>query len=125
MGSKAFMVLGIVLAIFLVLTSEVAARELAQSSTTSQDNGQENELNDAKFLDIVYHGHRGAGLPGGMGRGGFGGGYGGGRGYNGGYPRGGYGGYYPGGGRGYNGGYPRGGYGGYYPGGGYGGWPRN
>ncbi|XP_060180667.1 uncharacterized protein LOC132610382 [Lycium barbarum] len=124
MGSKAFMVLGIVLAIFLVLTSEVAARELAQSSTTSQDNGQENELNDAKFLDVVIHGHRG-GMGRGMGRGGFEGGYGGGRGYNGGYPRGGYGGYYPGGGRGHSGGYPRGGYGGYYPGGGYGGWPRN
>ncbi|XP_060178825.1 dormancy-associated protein 2-like [Lycium barbarum] len=123
MGSKAFMVLGIVLAILLVITSEVAARDLPQSSTTSQDDGPGNELNDAKFLDVVLPRQRGVGLPGlggpglpgGMGGGGFGGGFGGSRGGGyGGYPRGGYDGYYPGGG-----------YGGYRGGGWYGGWPLN
>lgn len=37
MGSKAFML--IVLAILLVITSEVAARELAESTPTTTDNG--------------------------------------------------------------------------------------
>ncbi|XP_047266239.1 uncharacterized protein LOC107865644 [Capsicum annuum] len=36
-GSKSFVL--IVFAIFLVITSKVAARELSQSSTTSRDNG--------------------------------------------------------------------------------------
>ncbi|KAM3327302.1 elastin-like isoform X1 [Capsicum chacoense] len=47
MGSKSFML--IVLAIFLATTSEVAGRELSQSSTTSPDKGH---ANDAKFLGI-------------------------------------------------------------------------
>ena len=129
MGSKAFMI--IILAIFLVvITSEVAARELAQRSTTSLDNVH---ANDAKLLGIGFPGYLGdaiGGLPGigGLSRSGFGGvgfpwggyggggGYGGDRGYYGGYPRGGYGGFYPGGGYG----------GGVYPGSGwYGGFPRN
>ncbi|KAK6781311.1 hypothetical protein RDI58_023495 [Solanum bulbocastanum] len=142
MGSKAFML--IILAIFLVITSEVAARELAQRSTTSLDN---EHANDAKLLGIGFQGYLGdgtGGLPGlggglpGLGGGlpefgglpGFGGlsrlgiggvgfpwgGYGGGGGYYGGYPRGGYGEFYPGVGYG-GGGYPRGGW--------YGGLPRN
>ncbi|XP_055812032.1 uncharacterized protein LOC129881944 [Solanum dulcamara] len=141
MGSKAFML--IVLSIFLVITSEVAARELAQRSTTSLDNGH---ANDAKLLGMGFQGYLGGlGFPrpeiGGLPRPGIGGlpetggflrpgirgfpgigvggfpwggfGGGGGREYYGDYPRGG--GFYPGGG--YGGGYPRGGW--------YGGLPRN
>ncbi|XP_009610061.1 uncharacterized protein LOC107818395 isoform X1 [Nicotiana tabacum] len=125
MGSKAFML--IVLAILLVITSEVAARELAESTPTTTDNAK---VSEKKNDDVNYSKFLGAGFPG-VGGGGFGGypvgrygGYPGG-GY-GGYPGGGYGGYggYPGG-RGYYGGYPRGGYGGYGGyGGGYGGYPR-
>ncbi|XP_047260235.1 elastin-like [Capsicum annuum] len=55
MGLKAFML--IVLAIFLAITSNIAARALSQSSTTSLDKGHANEVNDAKFLGI-------GGLPG-------------------------------------------------------------
>ncbi|KAK4732912.1 hypothetical protein R3W88_025900 [Solanum pinnatisectum] len=125
MGSKAFML--IILAIFLVITSEVAARELAQRSTTSLDN---EHANDAKLLGIGFQGYLDGigGLPGTGGLPGFGGlrpriggvgfpwGEYGGGGYYGGYPRGGYGGFYPGVGYG-GGGYPRGGW--------YGGLPRN
>ncbi|XP_004247910.1 glycine-rich protein [Solanum lycopersicum] len=100
MGLKAFIILSLVLAIFAIVTSHVAARELAESFTTTMENTKENEVNDAKYPGGGYGGYPGGG------RGGYGGYPGGGRG------RGGYGGY-PGGGRG------RGGYGG-YPGGGRG-----
>ncbi|XP_055812026.1 glycine-rich protein-like [Solanum dulcamara] len=96
MGLKVFMLLSLALAILVILTSEVAARELAESSTNTVEitkkSEKENEINDAKYP--------GGGYPGG--------GYGG-------YPGGGYGGY-PG--RWY-GGYPGRWYGGGYPGGGY------
>ncbi|KAK2997878.1 hypothetical protein RJ639_025494 [Escallonia herrerae] len=94
MVSKAIIYLGLLLAIFLLISSEVAARDLAETATKSTINTEAtkgaNGVKEAKYP---------------------GGGYGG-------YPGGGYGGY-PGGG---GGGYPRGGYGG-YPGGGYGGRP--
>ncbi|KAH0637551.1 hypothetical protein KY290_037889 [Solanum tuberosum] len=52
MGSKAFLL--IVLAIFLVINSEVAARKLAQSSITSLEKEQTNEENNnAKFLGVA------------------------------------------------------------------------
>ncbi|KAM3249844.1 glycine-rich cell wall structural protein isoform X3 [Capsicum annuum] len=123
MGLKAFML--IVLAIFLAITSEVAARELSQSSTTSPDKGHANEVNDAKFLGI---GGPGAEIPGigglpipripGIGelpRPGSGGESGGGSGYYNSYTGEGYGEYYPA--DGYGGGYRRGGW--------YGRFPRN
>ncbi|XP_049370062.1 glycine-rich cell wall structural protein-like isoform X3 [Solanum verrucosum] len=110
MGLKAFILLSLVLAIFAIVTSDVAAGELAESSTTTMENTKKsekkNEVNDAKYPGGGYGGYPG----GGGGRGGYGGypGGGGGRGGYGGYPgggggRGGYGGY-PGGGRGRGGG---------------------
>ncbi|KAL3329403.1 hypothetical protein AABB24_036474, partial [Solanum stoloniferum] len=106
MGLKAFILLILVLAIFAIVTSDVAARELAESSTTTMENTKKsekkNEVNDAKYPGGGYGGYPGGGYPGG-GRGGYGGYPGGGGG------RGGYGGY-PGGGRGHG----RGGYGGGY-----------
>ncbi|TMW85734.1 hypothetical protein EJD97_022637, partial [Solanum chilense] len=88
MGLKAFILLILVLAIFAIVTSHVAARELAESSTTTMENTKENEVNDAKYPGGGYGGYPGGG------RGGYGGYPGGGRG------RGGYGGY-----PGYGGGY--------------------
>ncbi|KAL3506533.1 hypothetical protein ACH5RR_031915 [Cinchona calisaya] len=108
MGSKTLLFLCISLAIILMITSEVAARELAETSTSVYNSKpfETNGVEEAKYPGGGY-----GGFPGG-GYGGYpGGGYGG-------YPGGGYGGY-PGGGYG---GYPGGGYGG-YPGGGYGGNP--
>ncbi|KAF3632515.1 hypothetical protein BC332_06410 [Capsicum chinense] len=134
MGLKAFML--IVLAIFLAITSKVAARALSQSSTTSLDKGHANEVNDAKILGIGgLPGSKvlpGAGIPkigelsipkisgiGGLSSQGLGGGFGGAghaNGVNGAkFPGEGYDGYYPG--YGYWGGYPRRGW--------YGGLPRN
>nr|XP_009788212.1 PREDICTED: glycine-rich RNA-binding, abscisic acid-inducible protein-like isoform X2 [Nicotiana sylvestris] len=104
----------IVLAILLVITSEVAARELAESPTNSMDKAKvfdekNDHVNDAKDLEFGGFGGR------------YGGGYGGnpfgGSGGFGGYPGGGYGGN-PFGGSGGFGGYPGGGYGG-FPGGGF------
>ncbi|KAJ4713618.1 Glycine-rich protein [Melia azedarach] len=114
MGSKVFLVLGLLMAIVLLISSEVAARDLAETSTDLNQNAEEaNGFDDAK--DGGYGGYPG-------GRGGYGGYPGGGRGGYGGYPGGGRGGYggYPGGGRGgYGGGHCR--YGccgrGYYGGG--------
>ncbi|KAL3329404.1 hypothetical protein AABB24_036475 [Solanum stoloniferum] len=86
MGLKVFILLSLALAICVTLTSEVAARELAEGSTNTVNinkSEMENEVNEAKY-------------PGD----GFGGGYGG-------FPGGGYGGY-PG--RWYGGGYPGGRY---------------
>nr|XP_033514800.1 dormancy-associated protein 2-like isoform X2 [Nicotiana tomentosiformis] len=107
MGSKVFML--IVLAILLVIISEVAARELAESPTNSMDKAKvfdekNDHVNDAKDLEFGGFGGRigggdDGGIPGG-GNGGFGG-----------FPGGGYGGN-PGGGNGGFGGYPGGGYGG-------------
>ncbi|KNA08298.1 hypothetical protein SOVF_163850 [Spinacia oleracea] len=122
------------LAIVLFISSEVAAKDSTQTSTTSQDikdKKVDTEIEDAKHRRFPGGGYGGGyprrGYPGrGYGRGNPGGGYpGGGYGGNpgGGYPGGGYGGN-PGGGYGGNpgGGYPGGGYGG-NPGGGYGGYP--
>ncbi|KAJ4730142.1 Glycine rich protein [Melia azedarach] len=100
MGSKIFLLLGLLMAIVLLISSEVAARDLAETSADLNQNAEEaketNGFDDAK--------DRGYGNPGyGGGRGGYGGHPGGGRGGNGGYP----------GGRGGNGGYPGGGRGGY------------
>ncbi|KAH0663173.1 hypothetical protein KY284_028104 [Solanum tuberosum] len=50
MGLKAFLL--IVLAIFLVITSKVAARELVQRSLTSLEKGAASEVNEAKSLLI-------------------------------------------------------------------------
>ncbi|WMV35670.1 hypothetical protein MTR67_029055, partial [Solanum verrucosum] len=49
-GLKAFLL--IVLAIFLVITSKVAARELVQRSLTSLEKGAASEVNEAKSLLI-------------------------------------------------------------------------
>ncbi|XP_009788211.2 dormancy-associated protein 2-like [Nicotiana sylvestris] len=100
----------IVLAILLVITSEVAARELAESPTNSMDKAKvfdekNDHVNDAKDLEFGGFGGRYGGNSGG-GNSGFGG-----------YPGGGYGGN-PFGGSGGFGGYPGGGYGG-FPGGGF------
>ncbi|XP_059298429.1 uncharacterized protein LOC132051154 [Lycium ferocissimum] len=76
MGSKAFML--IVLAILLVITSEVAARELADSKASSKT------TNDPKFIGYELPGFR-EGRLGGFPIGGYGG-------YRG-YPGGGYDGY--------------------------------
>ncbi|KAM3249840.1 hypothetical protein P3L10_011610 [Capsicum annuum] len=130
MGLKAFML--IVLAIFLAITSKVAARALSQSSTTSLDKGHANEVNDAKFLGIGGLPVPGVGIPkigglpipkipgiSGLSSQGLGGGFGGAGHVNGvndaKFPGEGYDGYYPG--YGYWGGYPRRGW--------YGGLPRN
>ncbi|KAK6781310.1 hypothetical protein RDI58_023494 [Solanum bulbocastanum] len=51
MGSKAFLL--IVLAIFLVINSEVAARKLAQSFITSLKKEHTNEENNAKFIGVA------------------------------------------------------------------------
>ncbi|XP_006358777.1 shematrin-like protein 2 [Solanum tuberosum] len=59
MGLKAFLL--IVLAILLVITSEVAARKLVQRSITSLEKGTTSEVNDAKFLGLPVGG---GGLPG-------------------------------------------------------------
>ncbi|KAK6787936.1 hypothetical protein RDI58_016461 [Solanum bulbocastanum] len=48
MGLKAFLL--VVLAIFLVITSEVAARKLVQRSITSLEKGAATEVNEAKTL---------------------------------------------------------------------------
>nr|XP_027116946.1 prisilkin-39-like [Coffea arabica] len=95
MSSKKLLLSCISLPIVLMITSQVDARELAETSTSVS-------VDNSKTEEAKYPGGYG-GYPGG--------GYGG-------YPGGGYGGY-PGGGYG---GYPGGGYGG-YPGGRYGGYP--
>ncbi|CAI9776141.1 unnamed protein product [Fraxinus pennsylvanica] len=106
MGSKTILLIGL-LAMVLLISSEVLARELSQTSTNKEaekTNGVEEAKNRGGGFGVLF----GGGYPGG-GYGGYPGG---------GYPGGGYGGY-PGGG------YPGGGYGGYpgggYPGGRYGG----
>ncbi|XP_071939327.1 uncharacterized protein [Coffea arabica] len=107
MSSMKILFFCISLALVLMIISQVAARELVETSN-SVDNSKTDEANGLK--EAKYPGGYG-GYPGG-GYGGYpGGGYGG-------YPGGGYGGY-PGGGYG---GYPGGRYGG-YPGGRYGGYP--
>ncbi|XP_059297480.1 glycine-rich protein-like isoform X2 [Lycium ferocissimum] len=76
MGSKAFLFLGLVLAIFLMIRSEVVARELAETSNLKSDN--ENEVHVDGLEDYVQHGigndGRG-GYYGGGGHGHRGGGY--------------------------------------------------
>ncbi|XP_049369960.1 glycine-rich cell wall structural protein-like [Solanum verrucosum] len=105
MGSKTFMFLGLFLAIYVMISSEVVAKEFTETS--------EEKSKKSNNKNVVHEDQFGGGYPGG------GGGYPGG---GGGYPGGGY----PGGGRGH-GGYPGGGRGGGgrggggYPGGGRGG----
>ncbi|XP_055813955.1 glycine-rich protein-like [Solanum dulcamara] len=108
MGSKAFLILGLFLAIFVMISSEVFAGELAKTSTTLEEDSKKSDNKNALVHEAQYGGYPGGGYPGG----GHGGG---------GYPGGGY----PGGGRG-GGGYPGGGRGGGgYPGGGRGGGGRH
>ncbi|XP_070040492.1 glycine-rich protein HC1-like [Nicotiana tomentosiformis] len=101
MGSKAFMFLGLCLAIFVMISSEVLARELAETSTTSEEDSKKsnnkNEVHEAQYGGGGYPArYPAAGYPvpgGGISVGG------------GGYPNGGRGGGgYPGGGRGRGGG---------------------
>ncbi|KAI3470074.1 hypothetical protein Pfo_026737 [Paulownia fortunei] len=82
MGSKVIVFLGLFLAMVLLISSEVAARELAETSNAVDTSIEAEEtngaVNDAKYPGGGYSG----GYPGG-GRGGYGGGrggYGGGRG---------------------------------------------
>ncbi|CAH9049936.1 unnamed protein product [Cuscuta epithymum] len=91
MGSKAVLLIGLSLAVFLIIASEVSARELSGKTTASLTTS---EAEEHKHVDEY-------GGPGGYGRGGYGGG---GRGGYDDWGRGGYGGGY-GGGRG--GGYCR------------------
>ncbi|XP_030539739.1 cold and drought-regulated protein CORA-like [Rhodamnia argentea] len=110
MSSRVFILLGVLVACVLLISSEVSARELA-GTTSKEEHGElsteTNDVNDAKY------GGYGGGYPGGGGGGYHGGG--GGGGYHGG---GGGGGYHGGGG---GGGHCRygccGGRGGYYGGG--------
>ncbi|XP_077221689.1 uncharacterized protein LOC143855452 [Tasmannia lanceolata] len=92
MTSKTLFVLGIFLATFLLISSEVAARELAEETNVVKKDGVE----DAKYGGGCGYNCGGGG--GGYGHGGGGGGYG--RGGGGGYGRGGGGGYGRGGGGG-------------------------
>ncbi|KAF3455393.1 hypothetical protein FNV43_RR00016 [Rhamnella rubrinervis] len=100
MGSKAFVFLGLLLAIVVLISSEVSARDLAAETSTDKEHEEPNELNEDGRSG--YNGGRG-GYPG---HGGGGGGYPGHGGGGGGYPgHGGGGGGYPGhGGRGRGGG---------------------
>ncbi|CAN4090794.1 unnamed protein product [Withania somnifera] len=88
MGSKAFLFFGLLLAIFIMISSEVFAAELAENSKKTND---KNEVHEDQYGGYPGGGYPGGGYPGG--------GYPGGR--SGGYPGGGNrGGGYPGGGRG-------------------------
>ncbi|XP_075085351.1 glycine-rich protein-like [Nicotiana tabacum] len=53
MGSKAFLFLGLCLAIFVMISSEVLARELAETSTTSEEDSKKsnnkNEVHEAQY----------------------------------------------------------------------------
>ncbi|CAI8586452.1 unnamed protein product [Vicia faba] len=109
-SKKAMLILGL-MAMVLLISSEVSARDLTETSTNTKEEVVEKstELNDAK---LGYgHGHGGY-----YGGGGHHGGYYGGGGHHGGYHDsvGLHGGYYGGGGH-------HGGHGGYYGGGGHGG----
>lgn len=46
MGSKAFLILGLFLAIFVMISSDVLARELAETSTTTSEE-------DCKYMLIL------------------------------------------------------------------------
>ncbi|XP_059296814.1 glycine-rich protein-like isoform X2 [Lycium ferocissimum] len=96
MNSKAFLFLGLCLAIFIMISSEVLARELTETSTTIEEDSKKSEHKN-EVHEAQYGGYPGGGYPGGGHHGG-------------GYPGGGRrGGGYPGGGRGGGGG-RRGGY---------------
>ncbi|XP_070014431.1 glycine-rich protein-like [Nicotiana sylvestris] len=110
MGSKAFLFLGLCLAIFVMISSEVLARELAETSTISEeDSKKSSNKNEVHEAQNDYGGYPVGGYPAAP------------------YPRGGIsasGGGYPNGVRG-DGGHPRGGRdGGGYPGSGRGGGGR-
>ncbi|XP_073046684.1 glycine-rich protein-like [Primulina eburnea] len=91
MGSKALVFLGFLVAMVLLISSEVAARELAETTNSVEANQETEETEVGDQYGGGYGGGRG-------GYGGGRGGYGGGRGGRGGYGGGGRGGY--GGGRG-------------------------
>ncbi|XP_060180899.1 glycine-rich protein-like [Lycium barbarum] len=63
MGSKTFLILGLCLAIFVMISSDVVARELAETSTTSREDSKKsnnkNEVHEAQF-----GGYPGNGYPG-------------------------------------------------------------
>ncbi|KDO58487.1 hypothetical protein CISIN_1g032762mg [Citrus sinensis] len=86
MGSKVFLMLGLLVSIVLLISSEAAARDLAETSNDDQKNGEvageTNGVDDAKY-NGGYGGYPGGGR-GYPGRGGYGGG---GRGHGGGYCR--------------------------------------
>ncbi|CAN4120903.1 unnamed protein product [Withania somnifera] len=81
MGSNAFLFLGLLLAIFIMISSEVLAAELTENSNKCND---KNEVHEDQFGGYPGGGYPGGGYPGG-GRGGYPGG-----GYPGGGRRGGY-----------------------------------
>ncbi|XP_030928210.1 cold and drought-regulated protein CORA-like [Quercus lobata] len=76
MGSKAFLLLALMLAIVLLISSDVAARELAETSSNLKNAEVSTKTNDVD--DAKYGGHEGYGGNDGGGYGGNqGGGYGG------------------------------------------------
>ncbi|XP_059296956.1 glycine-rich protein-like isoform X4 [Lycium ferocissimum] len=85
MNSKAFLFLGLCLAIFIMISSEVLARELTETSTTIEEDSKKSEHKN-EVHEAQYGGYPGGGYPGG---GHHGGGYpgGGGGGRRGGYCR--------------------------------------
>ncbi|PIN25507.1 hypothetical protein CDL12_01747 [Handroanthus impetiginosus] len=99
MGSKVIVVLGLFLAMVLLISSEVEARELSETSNTVETSKEAEKTNEGAVDDTKYGGGGYGGRGGGYGGGGHGGGYGGG-GHGGGYGGGGHGGGYGGGGHG-------------------------
>ncbi|PHT39353.1 Glycine-rich protein HC1 [Capsicum baccatum] len=72
MGSKAFLFLGLLLAIFIMISSQVLARELAENAKGSEN---KNEVHEDHYPGDGHGGYPGGGYPGGE-RGGYpGGGY--------------------------------------------------
>nr|XP_004247911.1 glycine-rich protein 3 short isoform-like [Solanum lycopersicum] len=70
MGLKLFILLTLALAVFITLTSEVAARELVESSTNTVEinkSEMENEVNEAKFPGDGFGGGYGGFMGGGYG----------------------------------------------------------
>ncbi|KAM3697078.1 hypothetical protein ACB098_06G087000 [Castanea mollissima] len=97
MGSKAFLWLALMLAIVLLISSDVqAARELAETSSNLKNaevSTKTNEVDDAKYGGHEgYGGNHGGGYGGNPGQGGYGGNHGGGYGGNPGHGGGGHGG---------------------------------
>ena len=55
MGSKAFLFLGLFLAIFLIISSEVAARELAETSNAVKLDNEDEVAVDGHYYGGGYH----------------------------------------------------------------------